>query len=829
MRGDTSDFRKLTAPFRGNVDGLAGGVLQGWVVKRVTLEGSQRVGLFVEGGLIASCIANQPRQDVKDAGFGDGHSGFAFPIDDPLLETVISNGGTVSARVLHDSDHEIGQFSFAPQSTDLPDASTPHMKRLRKLLFSDLQYLLSLNEKLAPESPIAPPPKLTGHAAMFDHIAFDASDRPTRDRTGPLPAYVEYSKYRTRMDKTFDTTGNPDDLDHCLDWYVNGYGGHRRGRRVPMSKKLIDYLNAPIVMGGQRFTLTRIMWWRLVQNRQLMAHMNVDDPQWVKQFSYWWAFEEAHQRYFEDCLVPQRFRNTLRAVDPGRKDDHYPMSTFLEIFRDQNAEYKFLNPMQEPDREALTLALLVKAAKRPDMLRYIPANSLMAAFNSKDGDLPPFAQFVAALAGEKAQERPITYARYAALLRQKGFDLSSLSFLSVTTDGNRLEAAALPVPDDDGDIVDVQIIGPFEKASGLGQATRLSHAAMEQTGLSVNAVDFDLDNPTPEGFSKVGALSDYKRARINLIHLNAESIPLVYAYAPDVFSDAYNIGYFYWELNTPASCHYLGMDMLDEIWVSSDFGVSIYKPEAGKPVTNVGMCFEEVPNLSRKDSRDSVCRRFRLSGDEFVFLVAFDSFSFVQRKNPIGVLKAFQKAFSGGENVRLIVKTQNRDSVSDQVQDRIWKQVETLIERDSRIQVMNETLDYEDVLRLKKGSDCYISLHKSEGWGFGMIEAMNLNVPVVCTAYSGNLEFCNDETAWMVGYQETALSENDYIFVRQGQVWAEPDVEDAAAKLRAVYDNPEARQAKVEAARKFVQEHFDTSAVSKRYEERLREILSQQP
>src|SRR5690606_17608964 len=126
------------------------------------------------------------------------------------------------------------------------------------------------------------------------------------------------------------------------------------------------------------------------------------------------------------------------------------------------------------------------------------------------------------------------------------------------------------------------------------------------------------------------------------------------------------------------------------------------------------------------------------------------SFSFVQRKNPIGVLEAFRKAFPGDEPVRLIVKTQNRDNVFDPVQERIWNRVEAICARDPRIVVMNETLTYEALVKLKAGSDCYISLHRSEGWGFGMIEAMNLGVPVVCTAYSGNMDFCSDETAWLV-------------------------------------------------------------------------------
>ena len=106
-----------------------------------------------------------------------------------------------------------------------------------------------------------------------------------------------------------------------------------------------------------------------------------------------------------------------------------------------------------------------------------------------------------------------------------------------------------------------------------------------------------------------------------------------------------------------------------------------------------------------------------------------------------------------------------------------------------------------------------------------MIEAMNLGVPVVCTGYSGNMDFCRADTAWLVGYEEVELGEDDYIFVRKGQKWAEPDHEDAVRQLRAVYDQPEERDRRAQAALALVKEDFSAPAIARRYEARLREIL----
>ena len=537
---------------------------------------------------------------------------------------------------------------------------------------------------------------------------------------------------------------------------------------------------------------------------------------------YWWSVNQARALNCEDCLVPQGYIDLLAEVPERWQYESFAPSQFMLRLHAENAALGALDLNREEDRRTLFLSAMAMAVTRPDFLRYLPADTLEALLEEEAGAEPDFSTFFRDMGGEDTP--PLTRDNLARILRLKGFDLENRRFVNFTPEGHRIEAAML-TPVQSEEVVDLQLIGPFEKASGLGQATRLSASVLAETGLSVNAVNFGLDNPAPEGFSRVGATSDYKRARINLIHLNAESIPLVFAYEPDAFSGAYNIGYFFWELDTPAACHYLGMDMLDEIWVSTEYGVQIYQPEAGKPVTNVGMCYEDLPEIERASSRRFVTDLFGFDGSEFVFLVAFDSFSFVQRKNPVGTLKAFCEAFEGVEDVRLVIKTQNRTKVQDPAQQNIWAEVDRLMEDDDRIVILDETLSYDDLLRLKKGSDCYVSLHKSEGWGFGMIEAMNLEVPVVCTGYSGNMDFCRPDTAWLVDYEEVALDEDDYIFVRKGQKWAEPDHDDAVRQLRAVHAQLQDREARAAAALRFVKEDFSAPAIARRYEARLHEIL----
>ncbi|MEP1766940.1 MAG: glycosyltransferase [Sulfitobacter sp.] len=834
-----------TGTFHGHVEGIVeDGTLRGWVYVRETLKGRVQVAVCAGDTVLEAGFADRTRRDVSAAHGCEAECGFLFALSDKTFADVQGAGGSVTIRTMGADEQILGEVELEFDTTD-PE---PHSGDIRACRYALREYLEDL-DALLEDTPDAPLTKIT-QPAFEKHPRMFTTEQiiPDHPASGH-PAYLDYVRYRYRMDEQYKVGPGLESADRYLYWYLTSYRGQEK-RRVPLSAENIEYLNTPIVMGGQQLSLTRMMWWRLTGRADMMGSMNLNDRDSYYDVLFWWAHQDVTHMYFEDCLVPDRYADLLRGVHPSRRLDAYPLSYFTERFFKDTPRLHFLKPGTAEGRKTLVLAMLVMAARRPDILRYIPRNLISKLLApSTDGGPSEFEDFVNAMrvglpvAEQDSAEKDsasdtvepemmasvsLPYDRYAAALRHKHFDLVSYSFMTRDKDGNRFEAAALPPVDATARKVDVQLIGPLAKASGLGQATRLSADIMRTTGLDIRGVDFDLDNPAPEGFSSDTMIEEYGPAKINMIHLNAESTPLAFAYQPDVFSGAYNIGYFFWELDKPAYCHYLGMDMLDEIWVSTEYGVEIYEKDAdGKPVINVGMCYEDNSDITREDSRDFVERRFQFDESHFVCLVAFDSFSFVQRKNPVSVLKAFQQAFEGVPNARLVVKTQNRDSVFDSVQVNLWDQVDTIITADPRIIVMNETLSYHDLLRLKRGSDVYVSLHKSEGWGFGMIEAMNLGVPVVCTAYSGNMDFCSDETAWLVDFEETLLRQEDYIFVRKGSIWAEPSVDHAAQQLRAAYDNPNQRIARAQAAQDYIKANFSTEAIGQRYGTRLHEILAQ--
>ena len=531
--------------FRGNLDGYIGGALVGWVVPRDLALGPVKVGLYAAQGLITQTTANVFRGDLAQAGISAGYNGFSIGLDPIMLRSIRAGGGRVQVKTLSLPAHRIGSFDFgrADKFSKAPHGagSAAAAGGLPELLFGDLQQFHGLLEAAAaqPASIAAP---LTAHAAMFDRVDYiNGGDLPAL-----MTGYSEYVRYRYKLDQSFDPHSDPVDAEHFLSWYIAGYSTLRNGLRVPIAKPVLDYLNAPVTIPGQRASLSRATWAFMMNVPPILQSISFQNPEWVAWAVYWWAIDQTKAMHVEDCLVPQSYVDLLSVVPEAWAGRAFAPNQFLQRLHNQTPALAVLDLEREDDRRQLILAVMVMAVQRPDYLRYIPAEVLETLLSLGQGGSSPFSAFCRKLSPDLPAA--ISRADYAAVLRLKAFDLDSRRFLTFTPEGHRVEVASLPAVHSE-EIVDLQLIGPFEKASGLGQATRLSASVIAEIGsdpvpLTVNSVNFGLDNPAPEGFSRVGELSGYKRAKINLIHLNAESIPLAYAYQPDVFSGAYNIGYF---------------------------------------------------------------------------------------------------------------------------------------------------------------------------------------------------------------------------------------------------------------------------------------------
>jgi glycosyltransferase involved in cell wall biosynthesis len=238
-------------------------------------------------------------------------------------------------------------------------------------------------------------------------------------------------------------------------------------------------------------------------------------------------------------------------------------------------------------------------------------------------------------------------------------------------------------------------------------------------------------------------------------------------------STACKVGFWYWELaDLPTSC-VPAFDLVDEVWVPSDFVRNALQAHTDKPVTIVPPSLDfRVPNRVDREA-------FGLPEDRFLFLTMASVHSVLERKNPLAVIKAFEMAFDSQDPVGLVVKITDLHHRPD-----IAEAIRTAASR-TPVYLLTDRLTRDDNLALMASVDAFASLHRSEGFGLPIAEAMALGKPVVATAYSGSLDFTDSRTAFLVPYEIVELTTSHSVYPA-GFHWAEPDIDAAAAHFRTV-------------------------------------------
>jgi glycosyltransferase involved in cell wall biosynthesis len=237
------------------------------------------------------------------------------------------------------------------------------------------------------------------------------------------------------------------------------------------------------------------------------------------------------------------------------------------------------------------------------------------------------------------------------------------------------------------------------------------------------------------------------------------------------------IGYWFWELEHIPEGMRSAIRLVDEIWAGSHFVADAFSAVSSVPVRHVPIPIPE-PLASQRD-RDEFPPLSRESG-RFTFLTAFDHLSVTERKNPLGSIEAFRRAFTPDEGPRLVVKTMNGRAR--------WVQHQRVLAaaRDRPdIAVWDSHLFREDQMALVRHADCLVSLHRSEGLGLHLAEAMWLGTPTIATRYSGNVDFMDDSCALLVGFHKVRVAGGQGVYPPSAR-WADPDLDEAAAAMRAL-------------------------------------------
>lgn len=367
------------------------------------------------------------------------------------------------------------------------------------------------------------------------------------------------------------------------------------------------------------------------------------------------------------------------------------------------------------------------------------------------------------------------------------------------------------------------LIGYIDAQLGLGQSLRGLALALSKTDRPFAIYPFTLGVESRRGSPYMAErYQTTRRHDVTVIEVTPDELPRVFGSLDGgLFDGSYTILRTYWELAQAPESWRAKLERIDEIWAPNEFVAESFRPIFEGPVNVVPPCvipLEVDASLERNSARE----KFDLDRDRFYFLFSFDYYSFLQRKNPLAVVRAFQQAFGGsGANVGLVVKSTG----SAEHHPEIKRQLLRIAGNDERVTVIDSSLSREEMVALMNSVDCYVSLHRAEGFGLGMAEAMTLGKPVIGTDYSGNTEFLKVETGYPVKYRLKRLSPNDYIYT-EGQVWAEPDEADCAAAMVQVFNDRETASRRAAAGKAFIDARFGVENVARLVDIRLGEILS---
>lgn len=356
----------------------------------------------------------------------------------------------------------------------------------------------------------------------------------------------------------------------------------------------------------------------------------------------------------------------------------------------------------------------------------------------------------------------------------------------------------------------VNVCGYLRNESGLGSATRGYVDALRHIGVDTALKDVSELSVNRSEDTSLGSFVESFEHRINLVCVNADQHFVVRNHDPAFFDGRYNIGVWQWELPEFPQDWYDRFDEYDELWVGTSFIANALAQVSPVPVIRIPPVVTPPPRGSRERGRAAL----GLSMAETVFLFIFDFNSYAARKNPVGLVDAFRRAFAPTDPVRLVIKSVNGASHPGDFA-RLQESA-----KGHAITLISDYLAREEVADLIEAADAYVSLHRSEGIGLTVAEAMTLGKPVIATAWSGNTDFMDVSNTFPVRYELIEIEE-DVGPYRAGQVWADPSVDHAAELMRLTYEEPTEAKTRGERGRHDALIYFGRERISALIRQRL--------
>ena len=332
-------------------------------------------------------------------------------------------------------------------------------------------------------------------------------------------------------------------------------------------------------------------------------------------------------------------------------------------------------------------------------------------------------------------------------------------------------------------ILDPVLVGHPFAPIGRGEDVRCSFRALQKINFKPKVMDlYGIHSPVGPLQNEIFDQSAAELGRVNIFHLNGDEIPQAIKHVGQSnFESKYNVIYPQWELSKYPIEWAAHLDKFNEIWAPSQFVFESIKPVVSRPIFYMPLaCEVEITQVLPRSF-------FGIRDSAYAFLFFFDFRSYWQRKNPNAVIDAFERliARTSTRDLLLVIKVNGVEIEPDKLKE-LEKRVESM---KARVVILKQTLSDNQTKNLIRCCDCFVSLHRSEGFGRGMSEAMFLGKPVIATAYSGNLDFMRPLNSLLVDAKLIEVHDGEYPYWR-GQQWADPNIDQTVSHMGVLVENP---------------------------------------
>jgi glycosyltransferase involved in cell wall biosynthesis len=365
----------------------------------------------------------------------------------------------------------------------------------------------------------------------------------------------------------------------------------------------------------------------------------------------------------------------------------------------------------------------------------------------------------------------------------------------------------------------LNIVGFLSAELGIGESARCMVRAADAAQIPAAAIPLKLPCKARMVDSTFSPFLQEKNVHgVNVFHLDAPAAADIDTHHGSQFrSGKYNIGYWAWELPEFPDAWVPYFNFMHEIWCPSDFVRHAIADKSPLPVVTMPHAISFQRPI---ESVPQIRARLGLPADKFLFLFLYDLNSYSERKNPRAAMAAFHQSGLAAQGAGLVIKVHGASGNENDL-----AALRTAVAEFPSAVLMDQALSRSDLYALEAACDCFVSLHRSEGFGLAVAECMYLGKPVIATDWSATAEYLNTENGCPVRAKLVTL-ERSHGPYSKGQIWADPDVVHAAEWMQRLYHDRTLAARLGTAARETVEKRFSPEVIGARYRRRLEAIAS---